>query len=201
MYTEYGYQKFVPIVYHISDALANSYSNERRAYYGVNATPWTVIDGIRVTNYTYSGVKPFVDARLSVNRPMTINVNAIYNKTTQYMKVTATVKLESSIKEGTWYLRLFVSENDVYGSYDFVLRSMDRTLLTIRNANEEQKYEWEFYVDSSWTVENMMAGAFVQNDDEKFSDYNVYQASMVPSITITNNIDTTSIGVIKAILR
>jgi len=171
------------------------------SYYAVSATPWSIIDGIRFANYTYAGLKPQVESRLSVDRPMTMTINAIYNTNTQYIKVTATVKLVQDISEGSWVLWLFVTENQVNGSYNFVLRQMDSTNLTIRKANEEQKYEWEFQANGSWVVDNMMAGAFVQNDSEKFSTFNVYQAVMVPSITKTNDITNTSLGTIKAMLR
>lgn len=191
----------MPIIYHISDALANSWSYARMSYYAVSATPWSIIDGIRFANYTYSGLKPQIESRLSVDRPMTMTVDAIYNTNTQYIKVTATVKLVQDISEGSWVLWLFVTENQVNGSYNFVLRQMDSTNLTIRKANEEQKYEWEFQANGSWVVDNMMAGAFVQNDSEKFSTFNVYQAVMVPSITKTNDITNTSLGTIKAMLR
>jgi len=200
LYAEYGPQGFVPIVYHISDALANQWSNQRMSYYGVNATPWTCIDGVRVGNYNYSGLKPFVQSRYSTDRPMTINVTAVYNKTTQMMKITTTVKLTSDIADGSWYIRPFVTENSVNGSYNYVLRQMDSSELTIRSTNQEQKYEWEFQ-PGGWTIENLMAGAFVQNDSEKFTTYNIYQGALVTSITITNDVATTSFGIIKAMLR
>ncbi len=159
--------------------------------------PSVFIDGVRVYNYYYNGIKPYIEQRKSVDRPMTIDLTAVYNAQDDEIEVTANVTLEEDISDGNWRLYLFVTENNL-GGHNFVERDMDNTSLTIRNAGEEQEHYWSFNPSSSWDVDDMMAGAFVQKLDG--SSYNVYQAVMVDHLE-ESLIENSSLGQIRALLK
>ena len=169
----------------------------------MGGTPWALIDGLHITNYTYSGLKPYVETRLSVSRPMVISLSAIYFKNTKKLNISGTVSIEQTLSSGNWKIYLYVVESKINAggkNCDFVLRQMQVINLDKKNQNEKQDFLWEFTPESGWKIENMSAGAFVQRIDQT-NQFNIYQAKMTPSIKISNAIETTSLGTIKAMLR
>jgi hypothetical protein len=169
----------------------------------MGGTPWALIDGLYSSSYTYSGLKPYVENRLSASRPMTISLNAVYYKNTKKLNISGTVAIEQTLSSGTWKIYLFVLESKISSggrNNDFVLRQMQVYDLSKRNANDKNDFSWEFTPDSGWKIENMSAGAFVQKIDQT-NPFNVYQAKMVASITISNDVAVSSLGLIKALLK
>ncbi|MGQ9706784.1 MAG: hypothetical protein ACUVWP_07290 [bacterium] len=138
-----------------------------------------------------------------MTRKLAISLSAVYYKNTKKLNLSGNISIEQTLASGTWKIYLYVIESniDLGGKKcDFVLRQMQVINLDKKNQNEKQDFSWEFTPSSSWKIENMSAGAFVQRTDLT-NQFNIEQAKMVASITISDDIETTSFGMIKAPLK
>ncbi len=150
-------------------------SYDRRYYYGVNAAPTVIMDGVSYPEYPYSTynnlLNPYTD-RMDIATPMTM---AVVNSRTvaDSMHAIVTVNILSPMPEGSYYLRVHAIERqiDYTGTngephhYDVFRRAYPNSSGTpVENVVGTQVFEFDYWINSVWADTMIFTSAFVQND-------------------------------------
>lgn len=200
IYNQYGPEDVAPIIYHVSDGYSTVPGNERANYYGISGVPDVFCDGYDLPNYSYNQINSRVITRLSVDRDMTIDLNWDFTPTMGgYIDITATVSLVNDLSSGNWRLYIYIIEDDVSNSYDFVLRDMEYYSLSISSNGEQQVETSTFQVKGNYDDEMISIGAFVE-DYNGGAQYNIHQGVMDEHVLDTA-IQSTSLGAIKTLFE
>lgn len=156
-----------------------SQANDRRFYYGVNAVPHVIMDGIVNPSYPYSNAASLPDAfypRKNVGSPilMTVTDTRLPGDTIQ---ADISVQIVSPLKSGQYYLRVHAIERKItYPSppgtngesifYDVFRKAYPTSLGTpLPTTVGTYNYTFKYKLDLPTWVDSMIYTAvFIQND-------------------------------------
>jgi hypothetical protein len=185
------FDSLVPIKYHMNwpspgndpmYAYNPTQANDRRFYYGVNAVPHVIMDGIVNPSYPYSNAPSLPDAfypRKNVGTPisMTVTDTRLPGDTIQ---TDITVQVIAPLKAGQYYLRVHAIERKItYATppgtngesifYDVFRKACPTSLGTpvptaVGNYNFSFKYKLDL---PAWVDSMIYTAAFIQNDATK----------------------------------
>lgn len=185
------FDSIVPIKYHMNwpspgndpmYAHNPDQANDRRFYYGVNAVPHVIMDGVVNPSYPYSNAASLPDAyipRKAVGSPisMTVTDTRLPGDT---IKTEIAIQIVAPLKAGQYYLRVHAVERKITyatapGSngetifYDVFRRAFPTSLGTvIPTAVGTHNFSFKYKLDTAVWVDSMIyTAAFIQNDATK----------------------------------
>ena len=157
-------------------------ATDRRNYYGVNAVPHVIMDGVVDPEYPYSTPASLPDAygsRIDVGSPLSVSVTDT-RLAGDTIQADITVDVLSPLVTGQYYLRVQAVERHVHyntapgtnGEKDFydVFRKAypNSTGTSIPTAVGTYNYSIKYHLDTAVWVDSMVYTiAFVQNDATK----------------------------------
>ncbi len=166
---------------HNGDPFANSYSDARNSYYGINGFPTAVFDGQQQfvggdhTQSMYEYYLPIYQSRAPINSAYTVGIFGTqtgndYNLTIRVHKVATTPPYNNLV------LQLALTESDIayiwqgQDSLNFVERTMapgaTGTPLDF-SSGDIQDILLNFTMNASWVADHCELVAFIQNNDNK----------------------------------
>lgn len=182
------FDSLVPIKYHMNwpspgndpmYAYNPTQANDRRFYYGVNAVPHVIMDGIVNPSYPYSNPTSLPNAfypRKNAGTPITIDVidTRLPGDTIQ---TDISVQVVAPLKTGQYYLRVHAIERKITyatppGSngesifYDVFRKAFPTSLGTaVPTAVGTYNFSFKYKLDTPTWVDSMMyTAAFIQDD-------------------------------------
>ncbi|HQB97725.1 MAG TPA: Omp28-related outer membrane protein, partial [Candidatus Cloacimonadota bacterium] len=176
---EAGYNVAV-VKNHNGDPYANTFSNTRNTYYGINSFPTATFDGLNAisggsnTASMFSSYLPRVTARLAVPSKYTITAEGSLEGNVLSVDVTVS-KPEDDTNTGV-YLRSYLTESAIMQNWqgqtrlDNVNRSMapNATGTPINLATgESTTVTLTFQINDAWQVPNLELVLFLQNNSSK----------------------------------
>lgn len=176
---EAGYNVAV-VKNHNGDPYANTFSNTRNTYYGINSFPTATFDGLNGisggsnTASMFSSYLPRVTARLAVPSKYTITAEGSLEGNVLSVDVTVS-KPEDDTNTGV-YLRSYLTESAIMQNWqgqtrlDNVNRSMapNATGTPINLATgESTTVTLTFQINDAWQVPNLELVLFLQNNSSK----------------------------------
>ena len=167
---------------HNGDGFANTYSNTRNSYNGVNGIPqanfdgsYNVVVGGSHTQSMYSTYLPIVNARMNIQTSFDIAIDGYHDGNDYYMTVSVTKVADYS---GTnLKVRLALTESDIPYNWEgmtelnFVNRLMipdaAGTSVTFSSVGETIDVPLNFTFNTDWVLNNCELVAFIQDDGNK----------------------------------
>ena len=167
---------------HSSDAFANTYSNARNSYNGVNGIPQANFDGsynsVVGGNHTqslYSTYLPIVNARMNVQTSYDIAIDGYHDGNDYYMTVSVTKVADDNASN--LKVQLALTESDIQYNWqgqtelNFVNRLMvpgaSGTSVSFSSVGETIDVDLNFTFDNEWDLNNCDLVAFIQDDGTK----------------------------------
>jgi hypothetical protein len=157
-------------------------SYDRRYYYGVNAVPTAIMDGVVNPSYPYSDPSSLPNAfnsRISVGSPISVAVTDTHIPGDS-IQADIEVTIHAPLQAGDYYLRVNAVERMIdYGTppgtngesvfYDVFRHAYPNTQgTTLPTAPGTYNFIFKYHIDTAVWVDSMMyTAAFVQNDLNK----------------------------------
>lgn len=157
-------------------------ANDRRYYYGVNAVPHVIMDGIVNPSYPYSNPPSLPNAfypRKNVGTPLSLTVTNT-RLPGDTIQADVTLQISSQLPEGQYYLRVHAVERHIHYNtapgtngetdfYDVFRRAYPNSTGTaIPTAPGTYNFTFKYPLDMAVWVDSMIYTAvFVQNDANK----------------------------------
>ncbi len=154
-------------------------ANDRRFYYGVNAVPHVIMDGIVNPSYPYSNPPSLPDAfypRKNVGTPISISVTDT-RLSGDTIKADVTIQIIAPLRSGQYYLRVHAIERKITYStppgtngesifYDVFRKAYPTSLGTaIPTSIGTHNFTFKYKLDTAVWVDSMIYTAvFIQND-------------------------------------
>lgn len=182
------FDSLVPVKYHMNwpspgtdpmYAYNSVQANDRRFYYGVNAVPHVIMDGVVNPSYPYSNAPSLPDAYYS-RRPEGSPLSLLVTNQRlagDSIKTTVNMNIISCLKAGNYYLRVQAIERVIHYAtapgtngekdfYDVFRKAYPSSLGTpIQLTPGQYEFSFTYKIDTAVWVDSMMyALAFVQND-------------------------------------
>ena len=185
------------IEYHNGDSYANSYSNSRINYYGMQGFPTSIFDG--VTEYEggsynqslYSTYLPYYNNRKAVNSSFTLDVTG--SSSGLNYDVTVTAEKVHTYTSNNLKLHFVVTESDIteYWQGQNHVSYVERKMVPNQNGtnisfsgSSVQTVNLSFSVSQSWVQENMEVVVFLQDAGTK----EILQGMKVPLTEIEESV-------------
>lgn len=184
-------------------------ANDRRFYYGVNAVPHVIMDGIVNPSYPYSNPPSLPNAfypRKNVGTPISLSVidTRLYGDT---IRADVTLQISSQLPAGQYYLRVHAVERHIhYNSppgtngetdfYDVFRRAYPNSTGTpIPTAPGTYYFVFKYPLDMAVWVDTLIYTAvFVQNDANKEVLNAAKSRNYLESNYVNNGFDQPMIG-------
>lgn len=158
------------IGYHLTDIYANTYSNARAEYYGMFGLPHVVIDGSQTFDVTYEAILERYEIRIAIPSSYTISFEVDRNGKT--VNATVNVGQISAPNPETKVLHLVLTESHIpdswYGGDE--VNHTERLMIPDQNGipivsgkSVLSTFEFEFEMDTSWSLQNCELVAFLQD--------------------------------------
>lgn len=186
-----NFSSLVPVKYHMNWPSPGNdpmylynptQATDRRTYYGVNAVPHVIMDGLINPAYPYSTPSSLPDAynsRINIGSPVSVIVTDT-QLAGDSIKADITVQVLSTLESGQYYLRTHAVERHVHYNtapgtngekdfYDVFRKAYPNSLGTsIPTAVGTYNYTIKYPIDVAVWVDSMIYTiAFVQNDATK----------------------------------
>jgi hypothetical protein len=169
------------IEYHTGDAYANTYSNARLSYYGLQGTPTAWFDGGNMvvggshTNSMYNSYLPKYNLRIAIPSSFTIDVTGTNSGLAEYL-LDITVEKVASASTSAKVLHVVLTESDIPQNWQGMthLNHVERLMAPHQNgtvldfsSGDIVDLTIPFTRQSSWVAENCEVVIFVQDTQTK----------------------------------
>ncbi|HEX9252189.1 MAG TPA: T9SS type A sorting domain-containing protein [Ignavibacteriaceae bacterium] len=186
------FDSIVPIKYHMNWPSPGNdpmylynptQATDRRSYYGVNAVPHVIMDGVVDPSYPYSDPTSLPGAfnpRKKVGTPIAMSVTDTRISNGDSVRADITVQVLSPLNPGSYYLRVHAVERHIkYATapgtngekdfYDVFRKAYPNSLGTsVPTGVGTYNYTITYAIDKAVWVDSMIyTAAFVQNDQTK----------------------------------
>ena len=163
-----------------SDPYANTYSNGRNSFYGINGYPTALFDGLNRlaggnhSSSMYSSYLPRYNARIAVPSPLSMEIN-ITHTGLDYTAVITMTKV-GTITPTDLKLQFFVTQSNIQYNWQgqthlehvnrLMVPDLNGTAISFTSGNTQQ-VTLNYTLNSAWPVEDVEFITFVQSTSTK----------------------------------
>ncbi len=173
-----GGSKVAVIANHNGDSYANTYSNSRNAYYGINGYPAAIFDGNQATvggshsNTMYPSYLPKYNSAIAITSPVSINM-AVSNTGLNYTVIVTLIKTDTLTSNS---LKLFFAltqsnialawqgQTQLHHVNQLMVPDQNGTTISF-SSNNTQVVTLDFTIPSSFPLEDCEMITWLQKND------------------------------------